>query len=103
MQDKRVDNYHKWNVLAVFLISLYFCYEYVGNADGALQRMLAYFFLLVAVATNISFLIKANWAWKVVAVYFVLFFVNFFVIDHNIAARAGKIFGALFEAALHFK
>jgi hypothetical protein len=98
-----MDKQHYGWLFVIFLVSAFLSYEFAHNAVGAYQLFGAISFIVSAVAVNFSFWIKARWTWKVILASFLLFLVNFFTIENDIPGRMAKLFGALFDAALHFK
>ncbi|KPJ95004.1 MAG: hypothetical protein AMJ53_03830 [Gammaproteobacteria bacterium SG8_11] len=92
-----------WLLLVIVLASVFLSYEFASNAVGYIQLISAIAFIIAAVGLNVSFIAKAKWAWIAVLLCFLLFIVNFFTIDNDITGKFVKFFGALFDAALHFK
>jgi membrane-bound ClpP family serine protease len=97
------DKQHHWWLLIIFVVTVYLSYEFVANATGVRQVSGAVLFILSAAALNVGFWIKANWTWQMVSVSFVLFLVDFFLIDNNITHQIMRFFSGVFDAALHFK
>jgi hypothetical protein len=87
----------------VFAVTVFLSYEFARNAEGIIQVSGAVLFIVSVVALNAGFWLKASWSWQVVLLSFVLFLVDFFLIDNNITHQLLRFFGGIFQAALHFK